>query len=107
MAQHHVPGVKHAAPGVHVSAGMCCAGCAGVATALKILFSSRDCSGELPDTSQLPFGEELVLERNEVIALINLLGRFSHSLETYHVLTAQLQQQQGVAPSIAGKAAVV
>lgn len=81
--------------------------CAGVATALKILFSSRDCSGELPDTSQLPFGEDLVLERNEVIALINLLGRFSHSLETYHRLTARLQRQEGVAPSIGDKASVV
>lgn len=104
-----MPGVKHATPaGVHVSALLYALRfCAGVATALKILFSSRDCSGELPDTSQLPFGEELVLERNEVIALINLLGRFSHSLETYHILTAELQQQQGVTPSIADKAAVV
>jgi ERO1-like protein alpha len=80
---------------------------AGVATALKILFSSRDCSGELPHTSQLPFGQDLVLERNEVIALVNLLGRFSHSLDTYHRLTAELQRQEGVARSIADKAAVV
>jgi hypothetical protein len=80
---------------------------AGVATALKILFSARDCSGELPDTSQLPFGEALELERNEVIALVNLLGRFSHSLETYHRLTAELQRQEGVERSIADRAAVV
>jgi ERO1-like protein alpha len=84
-----------------------CDACAGVATALKILFSSRDCSGELPASSELPFGEDLVLERNEVIALVNLLGRFSHSLETYHRLTARLQRQQGVEPSITDKAAVV
>lgn len=80
----------------------------GVATALKILFSSRDCSGEFPtDTSQLPFGQDLVLERNEVIALVNLLGRFSHSLETYHRLMALLQRQEGVQPNVAEKAAVV
>lgn len=89
------------------SASLACDMCAGVATALKILFSARDCSGELPVSSELPFGEDLVLERNEVIALINLLGRFSHSLETYHRLTAQLQRQEGVVPSITDKAAVV
>ncbi|KAF8071015.1 AERO1 [Scenedesmus sp. PABB004] len=74
----------------------------GVATALKILFTARDCSGEAPA------GEgALELERNEVIALINLLARFSTSLETYQRLTAELQRQQGVSPSVAGAAAVV
>jgi hypothetical protein len=47
------------------------------------------------------------LERNEVIALVNLLGRFSHSLETYHRLSAELQKQQGLEPSMQGEAAVV
>lgn len=79
----------------------------GVATALKILFSARDCTGSSPPSEDLPFGDELELERNEVIALINLLGRFSHSVETYHRLTAELQRQEGVAPSIVEKAAVV
>lgn len=80
---------------------------AGIATALKILFSARDCSGAVPSSSDLPFGDELVLERNEVIALVNLLARFSNSLEWYHKLTAELQREQGVPPSIADKAAVV
>eukprot|EP00879_Flechtneria_rotunda_P015861 GHRR01016588.1.p1 GENE.GHRR01016588.1~~GHRR01016588.1.p1 ORF type:complete len:419 (+),score=117.45 GHRR01016588.1:349-1605(+) len=79
----------------------------GIATALKILFSARDCTGTLPASAALPFGEELELERNEVIALINLLGRFSHSLEMYHRLTAELQRQQGVQPTIAQRSAVI
>jgi hypothetical protein len=44
------------------------------------------------------------LERNEVIALINLLGRFSHSVETYNQLMGRLQQQgEAAAPGVAGK----
>lgn len=52
----------------------------GVATALKVLFSSSDCSGALPTSPAL---STLVLERNEVIALVNLLERFSASIEYY------------------------
>ncbi len=62
----------------------------GVATALKVLFSQPGCDGSDLATEQLPFGEELQLERNEVIALINLLGRFSQSLHSYRELSALL-----------------
>lgn len=68
----------------------------GVATALKVLFTEEDCQGGQP-----PVGERLAdlrLERNEVIALVNLLERFSKSLEIYRNLSAQLQAQEGVLP---------
>ncbi|GLI59262.1 hypothetical protein VaNZ11_001109 [Volvox africanus] len=64
----------------------------GVATALKVLFSSSDCSGALPTAPSL---STLVLERNEVIALVNLLERFSASIEYYRQLSAELQAQEG------------
>ncbi|GIL71642.1 hypothetical protein Vretifemale_2171 [Volvox reticuliferus] len=64
----------------------------GVATALKVLFSSSDCSGSLPTAPSL---STLVLERNEVIALVNLLERFSASIEYYRQLSAELQAQEG------------
>ncbi|GLC54259.1 hypothetical protein PLESTB_000840700 [Pleodorina starrii] len=64
----------------------------GVATALKVLFSSSDCSGALPTSPAL---STLVLERNEVIALVNLLERFSASIEYYRQLSAELQAQEG------------
>ncbi len=51
-----------------------------MATALKVLFSSSDCSGALPTS---PVMSTLALERNEVIALVNLLERFSASIEYY------------------------
>ncbi len=53
---------------------------AGVATALKVLFSSSDCNNALPTSPAL---STLALERNEVIALVNLLERFSASIEYY------------------------
>uniref|UniRef100_A0A1D1ZRV9 Endoplasmic oxidoreductin-1 n=2 Tax=Auxenochlorella protothecoides TaxID=3075 RepID=A0A1D1ZRV9_AUXPR len=56
----------------------------GVATSLKILFSAEDCSGA-------PVPEQgLQLERNEVIALVNLLERLSNSVETVRTLSVQL-----------------
>ncbi|GFR42593.1 hypothetical protein Agub_g3523, partial [Astrephomene gubernaculifera] len=64
----------------------------GVATALKVLFSSSDCSGALPTSPAL---STLVLERNEVIALVNLLERFSASIQYYKELSGELQEQQG------------
>lgn len=64
----------------------------GVATALKVLFSSSDCSGALPAS---PAFSTLALERNEVIALVNLLERFSASIEYYRTLSAELQRQEG------------
>ncbi|EFJ53070.1 endoplasmic reticulum oxidoreductin 1 family protein [Volvox carteri f. nagariensis] len=64
----------------------------GVATALKVLFSSSDCSGTLPTS---PVLSTLVLERNEVIALVNLLERFSASIEYYRHLSEELQALEG------------
>ena len=46
----------------------------GIATSLKVLFSADDCSGH-------PANAQLALERNEVIALLNLLERLSNSIE--------------------------
>lgn len=83
------------------------AAAAGIATALKILFSAKDCTGATPASEELPFGEELELERNEVIALVNLLGRFSHSVETYHRLTQELQREQGIQPSLVEETGVI
>ncbi|KAL2633645.1 hypothetical protein R1flu_005124 [Riccia fluitans] len=71
----------------NISALMDCIGCEkcrlwgklqtlGLATALKILFSVEPSE---------PFAvENLALQRNEVIALINLLNRLSESLESLH-----------------------
>ena len=71
----------------------------GIATALKILFSSADCNGKLSDgseASQLGWDglPGLELERNEVIALINLLERFSASITYYHSMSRALQSRQ-------------
>mmetsp|Transcript_3220 Transcript_3220/g.7042 ORF Transcript_3220/g.7042 Transcript_3220/m.7042 type:complete len:545 (+) Transcript_3220:351-1985(+) len=72
----------------------------GIATALKILFSSTDCDGSLPGRSS-PFAGTLHLERNEVIALINLLERFSASIHYYQSMSAQLQSRQpGSTPAV-------
>ncbi len=44
---------------------------------------------------------DLTLERNEVIALLNLLARFSDSLEIYHNLTQELHKQEpALAPAV-------
>ncbi|PNW70516.1 hypothetical protein CHLRE_17g723150v5 [Chlamydomonas reinhardtii] len=64
----------------------------GVATALKVLFSSSDCNNTLPTSPAL---STLALERNEVIALVNLLERFSASIEYYRQLSAELQVAEG------------
>lgn len=57
----------------------------GIATSLKILFSTEDCSGG--GDGKLP---PLVLERNEAIALINLLERLATSVEVVRSLSLQL-----------------
>eukprot|EP00873_Tetraselmis_striata_P016280 jgi/Tetstr1/436544/TSEL_002699.t1 len=74
----------------NVTAVMDCVGCdkckmwaklrmLGVAAAFKILFSVEDCMGA-GGTG------ELVLERNEIIALINLLAQFSSSIEAVRTM---------------------
>ncbi|CAD7695908.1 unnamed protein product [Ostreobium quekettii] len=61
----------------------------GLATALKILFHESDCgSSGSNDTAPL------ILERNEIISLVNLLERLSQSVETYRVLSAKLEERE-------------
>lgn len=74
----------------------------GISTALKILFSTADC-GQQVNHSGLP---ELHLERNEVIALLNLLERYSNSLEYYRVMAGMLQQHVGLFSVLSGSEAV-
>lgn len=70
----------------------------GVATALKILFASDDCFREgLAPTQVLG---ALNLERNEVIALVNLLTKLAHSVETYREMAQQLQMESDVVPCV-------
>ena len=57
---------------------------AGIATSLKVLFSPESCSMAGEDMTHF------MLERNEVIALINLLERLSHSIEIVKDMYQQL-----------------
>lgn len=68
---------------------------AGIATSLKILFDSSDCGAAGSQRS------DLVLERNEVIALFNLLERLSTSIEVVRQMSLQLltdEAQAGHSP---------
>lgn len=68
---------------------------AGIATSLKILFDSSNCGA--PGAGQ----SDLVLERNEVIALFNLLERLSTSIEVVRRMSLQLladEDQAGHSP---------
>ena len=60
---------------------------AGIATSLKILFSTEDCSSPGSNSS-------LQLERNEVIALVNLLERLSKSIEVVRTISLQIADEQ-------------
>lgn len=55
----------------------------GIATSLKILFSSDNCSGGHHE-------EGLILERNEVIALINFLERLAKAVDIVRSLSLQV-----------------
>lgn len=57
---------------------------AGIATSLKVLFSAEDCSGDQTAEPQLK------LERNEVIAMLNLLERLAASIEVVREMSLQL-----------------
>jgi len=83
---HHATGAQSAGPcSLPLLQRLCVMRCvqpehpnpcgAGIATSLKVLFSADDCSGNPAN------GPQLVLERNEVIALVNLLERLSNSIE--------------------------
>ena len=61
---------------------------AGIATSLKILFSQDDCSEQGSATPHLH------LERNEVIALVNLLERLSKSIEVVRTMSLELAGAQ-------------
>ena len=69
---------------------------AGIATSLKILFSSDSCEGP---TGQQP---ALELERNEVIALVNLLERLSQSIEIVRTMSLELTQSSAQHGAIEG-----
>ncbi|KAK9916428.1 hypothetical protein WJX75_002458 [Coccomyxa subellipsoidea] len=56
----------------------------GIATSLKVLFSAEDCSGDQTAEPQLK------LERNEVIAMLNLLERLAASIEVVREMSLQL-----------------
>ena len=57
---------------------------AGIATSLKVLFAAEDCGSASGQPQQLQ------LERNEVIAMLNLLERLSASIEAVRELSLQL-----------------
>lgn len=63
---------------------------AGLASALKVLFSQTDCG-----SAGNPASPSLSLERNEVIALVNLLERFSASLHYYRTMSAMVAGRAG------------
>lgn len=70
----------------------CLSEIAGIATSLKILFDSSDCGANgAADAAQ----SGLVLERNEVIALFNLLERLSKSIEVVRQMSLQLLEDNG------------
>ena len=61
---------------------------AGIATSLKILFSQEDCHDQM---DAMP---HLHLERNEVIALVNLLERLSKSIEVVRTMSLEIAGKQ-------------
>ncbi|XP_042466476.1 endoplasmic reticulum oxidoreductin-1-like [Zingiber officinale] len=65
----------------------------GLATALKVLFSVN---GNNPN-------QHLQLQRNEVIALFNLLNRLSESLKFVHDMRASMEKMERQGTSSAGK----
>ena len=61
-----------------------CALLAGIATSLKVLFAAEDFGSGSRQPAQLQ------LERNEVIAMLNLLERLSASIEVVREMSLQL-----------------
>jgi ERO1-like protein alpha len=68
----------------------------GVATSLKILFASNDCFEQ--QLSPRDLLRELQLERNEVIALVNLLSKLSQSVAVYRDMSTELLMKDGITP---------
>ena len=71
---------------------------AGIATSLKILFHDDGCDGQPPT--------DLVLERNEVIALVNLLERLSNSVEIVRSMSLELLERHLQGEHAAGLGAI-
>lgn len=68
-----------------------------MATALKVLFHEEDCGNfhrHLEEANLENNTAPLVLERNEVIALINTLKRLSESIEVYRVMSIDLEKSK-------------
>ena len=63
----------------------------GLATALKVLFHDEDCNVDQVGDRLAP--QPFILERNEVIALINLLDRLSEGIETYRTMSILLEER--------------
>jgi ERO1-like protein alpha len=68
----------------------------GVATSLKILFASNNCFERSLRPHEMLAA--LKLERNEVIALVNLLAKLSHSVAAYREMSEELHQRDGLQP---------
>jgi ERO1-like protein alpha len=76
----------------------------GVATALKILFVSNGYfERQLPPWELL---KQLELERNEVIALVNLLSKLSQSVATYRAMSERLLAEERIEPCFMPRDAV-
>jgi ERO1-like protein alpha len=72
----------------------------GVATALKVLFAESSClAPSLPPSEMLA---ALKLERNEAIALINLLSKLSQSVAAYRSLSEAALASDGLQPCYVG-----
>lgn len=63
----------------------------GLATTLKVLFHDEDCGSSIASDRLVP--QDFILERNEVIALINLLDRLSEGIETYRTMSIMLESR--------------
>jgi ERO1-like protein alpha len=72
----------------------------GVATALKVLFAERSCFA--PSLTPAEMLAALKLERNEVIALINLLSKLAQSVAAYRSLSESLLASDGLRPCFDG-----
>ena len=64
---------------------------AGIATSLKILFHEGECA----DDEVKP---QLILERNEVIALVNLFERLSKAIDIVRVMSLELLDRRNGSP---------
>ena len=72
----------------------------GVATALKVLFASNSCFEPTLQPSEML--QALRLERNEVIALVNLLAKLAQSVAAYRSLSGDLLSTDGLEPCFVG-----